>query len=256
VNVFWVPREARWSHLKANARQSNIGQLVDDAMASIERDNPALKGVLPKDYARPALDKQRLGQLIDLITNIQLADEDSRSRDVLGRVYEYFLAQCALAEGRKGGEFLTPRTVLNLLVEMVEPYRGRAYDPCCGSGGMFVQSMRLIEARSTGNDDTGDVLQPLPLALSALDQPAFGRLPRSCRRQGEHHGAHQANPTERSNDPRSRSRAAREDDATHISDHRKADRVSARIYGTPRDSGCAASVSLIRQRLPPRNRWP
>jgi len=155
VNVFWVPQEARWSHLKANARQSNIGQLVDDAMASIERDNPALKGVLPKDYARPALDKQRLGQLIDLITNIQLGDEDSRSRDVLGRVYEYFLSQFASAEGKKGGEFYTPRCVVKLLVEMIEPYRGRVYDPCCGSSGMFVQSVEFIRAHATGNGNSG-----------------------------------------------------------------------------------------------------
>ncbi len=108
-SIFWVPPEARWPHLKAQARQSTIGQLVDDAMAGIERDNPALKGVLPKDYARPALDKQRLGQLIDMISNIKVGDEASRAKDVLGRVYEYFLSQFASAEGKKGGEFYTPR---------------------------------------------------------------------------------------------------------------------------------------------------
>ncbi len=145
VNVFWVPQEARWSHLKANARQSNVGQLVDDAMASIERDNPALKGVLPKDYARPALDKQRLGQLIDLITNIQLGDEDSRSRDVLGRVYEYFLSQFASAEGKKGGEFYTPRCVVKLLVEMIEPYGGRVREPCRSAFRNLVRSVRVVE---------------------------------------------------------------------------------------------------------------
>jgi type I restriction enzyme M protein len=150
-NIFWVPPEARWGHLKAQARQPTIGQLVDDAMTGIERDNPALKGVLPKDYARPALDKQRLGQLIDLISNIQVGDKASRAKDVLGRVYEYFLEKFALAEGRKGGEFLTPHSVVNLLVEMIEPYRGRVYDPCCGSGGMFVQSMKFIRAHTTGN---------------------------------------------------------------------------------------------------------
>lgn len=110
-NIFWVPPEARWTHLKAQARQSTVGQLVDDAMAGIERDNPALKSVLPKDYARPALDKQRLGQLIDLISNIKVGDRESRSRDVLGRIYEYFLSQFASAEGKKGGGSSIPRVV-------------------------------------------------------------------------------------------------------------------------------------------------
>ncbi len=146
VNIFWVPPEARWPHLKAQAKQPAIGKLVDDAMAGIERDNPALKGVLPKEYARPALDKQRLGQLVDLVTNIRVGDADSRSRDVLGRVYEYFLSQFASAEGKKGGEFYTPRCVVRVLVEMIEPYKGRVYDPCCGSSGMFVQSEEFIAA--------------------------------------------------------------------------------------------------------------
>ena len=127
LNIFWVPPEARWAHLKEQARQPTIGQLVDEAMAGIERDNPSLKGVLPKDYARPALDKQRLGQLIDLVTNIRVGDQASRSKDVLGRVYEYFLAQFASAEGKKGGEFYTPRCVVRLFVEMLEPYKGRVY---------------------------------------------------------------------------------------------------------------------------------
>jgi type I restriction enzyme M protein len=153
--IFWVPPEARWPHLKAQARQSTIGQIVDDAMAGIERDNPALKGVLPKDYARPALDKQRLGQLIDMISNIQIGDEASRAKDVLGRVYEYFLSQFASAEGKKGGEFYTPRCVVKLLVEMLEPYRGRVYDPCCGSSGMFVQSVEFIRAHASGNGNGG-----------------------------------------------------------------------------------------------------
>ncbi len=155
TNIFWVPAEARWARLKANARQAEIGRLVDDAMAAIERDNPALKGVLPKDYARPALDKTRLGQLIDLISNIQVGDEASRAKDVLGRVYEYFLSQFASAEGKKGGEFYTPRCVVKLLVEMLEPYRGRVYDPCCGSAGMFVQSVEFIRAHATGNGNGG-----------------------------------------------------------------------------------------------------
>ncbi|MCC7547931.1 MAG: SAM-dependent DNA methyltransferase [Burkholderiales bacterium] len=153
--AFWVPLEARWQHLKTQARQSTIGQLVDDAMAGIECDNPALKGVLPKDYARPALDKQRLGQLIDMISNIRVGDEASRAKDVLGRVYEYFLSQFASAEGKKGGEFYTPRCVVKLLVEMLEPYRGRVYDPCCGSSGMFVQSVEFIRAHAKGNGNGG-----------------------------------------------------------------------------------------------------
>jgi len=145
-NIFWVPKEARWSKLKTSAVQPTIGQIVDDAMEAVERDNPSLKGVLPKDYARPALDKQRLGQLINLISNIRVGDEESRSKDVLGRVYEYFLSQFASAEGKKGGEFYTPRCVVRLLVEMLEPFKGRVYDPCCGSSGMFVQSEEFIAA--------------------------------------------------------------------------------------------------------------
>ena len=155
LSIFWVPPEARWAHLKTQARQSTIGQLVDDAMAGIERDNPALKGVLPKDYARPALDKTRLGQLIDMISNIKVGDQASRAKDVLGRVYEYFLSQFASAEGKKGGEFYTPRCVVKLLVEMIEPYRGRVYDPCCGSSGMFVQSVEFIRAHAKGNGNGG-----------------------------------------------------------------------------------------------------
>ena len=154
-NIFWVPPEARWAHLKAQAKQPTIGQLVDAAMAGIERDNPALKDVLPKDYARPALDKQRLGQVIDLISNIKVGDEDARAKDVLGRVYEYFLSQFASAEGKKGGEFYTPRCVVKILVEMLEPYQGRVYDPCCGSSGMFVQSIEFITAHASGNGNGG-----------------------------------------------------------------------------------------------------
>jgi type I restriction enzyme M protein len=145
-NIFWVPPEARWSELQKNARQPNIGELVDEAMTAVERDNPSLKGVLPKDYARPALDKQRLGQLIDLVTNIHLGGGDNHARDILGRVYEYFLGQFATAEGKKGGEFYTPRCIVRLLVEMLRPYKGRVYDPCCGSSGMFVQSEEFIRA--------------------------------------------------------------------------------------------------------------
>ncbi|MCY3016704.1 MAG: class I SAM-dependent DNA methyltransferase [Planctomycetota bacterium] len=193
-NVFWVPSEARWSHLQANAKQPSIGKLADDAMVAIERDNPRLKGVLPKDYARPALDKQRLGELIDLIATINLiasnqpspnpspsgrgrsaaegegsvqgrsaaegegsaqgsseadgegAQPTHRSVDLLGRVYEYFLTRFASAEGKNGGQFYTPSCVVRCLVEMLAPYKGRIYDPACGSGGMFVQSEKFVES--------------------------------------------------------------------------------------------------------------
>lgn len=145
VNTFWVPKDARWSLLKANAKQATIGQLVDEAMTATERENPSLRGVLPKDYARPGLDKTRLGQLVDMVSNIAVGDRASRSKDVLGRTYEYFLSQFASAEGKKGGEFYTPQCVVRLLVEMLSPYKGRVYDPCCGSGGMFVQSEKFIE---------------------------------------------------------------------------------------------------------------
>ena len=154
-NIFWVPPEASWTHLKAQAKQPTIGQLVDDAMTGIERDNPALKDVLPKDYARAALDKQRLGQIIDLISNIRVGDAEARSKDVLGRVYEYFLSQFASAEGKKGGEFYTPRCIVKLLVKMLEPFSGRVYDPCCGSSGMFVQSIEFIRAHASGNGNGG-----------------------------------------------------------------------------------------------------
>ena len=155
VNIFWVPKESRWSYLNANAKQSTIGKIIDDAMLAIESDNASLKGVLPKDYAHPRIDKQRLGQLIDLIGNIGLGDEASRSKDILGRVYEYFLSQFASAEGKKGGQFYTPRCVVRVLVEMLAPYKGRVYDPCCGSGGMFVQSIEFVKAHSNGNGNGG-----------------------------------------------------------------------------------------------------
>ncbi|WP_031595917.1 class I SAM-dependent DNA methyltransferase [Ferrovum myxofaciens] len=144
-NVFWVPKDARWSHLQANAKLPTIGTLIDDAMRAIEKDNESLKSVLPKDYARPALNKVMLGELIDLISGIALNEEGHASRDILGRVYEYFLGQFAGAEGKRGGEFYTPRSVVRVLVEMLEPYQGRIYDPCCGSGGMFVQSEKFVQ---------------------------------------------------------------------------------------------------------------
>jgi type I restriction enzyme M protein len=144
-NVFWVPKEARWEYLQKNAKKPEIGQLVDRAMIAIEKENDSLKGVLPKIYGRPDLDKRRLGEVIDLISSIKVGDKDSRASDVLGRVYEYFLGKFASAEGKNGGEFYTPRSVVKLLVEMIEPYKGRVYDPCCGSGGMFVQSEKFVE---------------------------------------------------------------------------------------------------------------
>jgi len=164
ANIFWVPKEARWSNLQANAKQPTIGKLIDDAMMAIEKENPKLKGVLPKDYSRPSLDKYRLGELIDIISGINLKPSSSdplpvgqggrrpgegnvhrSSMDILGRVYEYFLGRFAAAEGKGGGEFYTPRCVVNLLVRMIGPYKGRVYDPCCGSGGMFIQSERFVE---------------------------------------------------------------------------------------------------------------
>ncbi len=163
-NIFWVPPAARWSFLQAHAKSGwkdpktgilkNIGMLVDDAMEAIEKANESeaktsrgsLKGVLPKNYGRADLDKQRLGELIDLIGTIGLGDKESRSKDILGRVYEYFLTQFASAEGKNGGQFYTPSCVVRCLVEMLAPYKGRIYDPCCGSGGMFVQSEKFVEA--------------------------------------------------------------------------------------------------------------
>lgn len=186
-NVFWVPADARWSHLQGSAKLPTIGKTVDDAMVAIERDNPRLKGVLPKDYARPGLDKQRLGELIDLIATIDLIASNQpssptllptgegskeselpstsgrgaggegrpthRSVDLLGRVYEYFLGRFASAEGKRGGEFYTPQCVDRVLVEMIAPYKGRIYDPCNGSGGLFVQSEKFIEAHGGKRGD-------------------------------------------------------------------------------------------------------
>jgi type I restriction enzyme M protein len=146
AGVFWVPKEARWEALHEAAKRPEIGVMVDKAMDAIERDNHRLKGVLPKDYARPTLDKTRLGELIDLIGDVALGEDEDRSRDILGRVYEYFLGQFASKEGKKAGEFYTPRCVVKLLVEMIEPFQGRVYDPCCGSAGMFVQSEAFIAA--------------------------------------------------------------------------------------------------------------
>ncbi|MFN8413165.1 MAG: class I SAM-dependent DNA methyltransferase [Anaerolineales bacterium] len=145
--IFWVPSEARWKILQDNATKEEIGNLIDKAMEAIEKDNPTLKNMLPTNYGRATLDKRRLGELVVMVSNkINFADEESRKQDTLGRVYEYFLSQFASQEGRKGGEFYTPRSVVRVLVEMLAPYKGRVFDPCCGSGGMFVQSEKFVEA--------------------------------------------------------------------------------------------------------------
>jgi type I restriction enzyme M protein len=143
--VFWVPPQARWNYLQAKAKQPGIGKLIDEAMDAVEAENPSLRGVLPKNFARPSLDVRRLGELVDLIAGLGLGGTEQRAQDLLGRVYEYFLGRFASAEGKGGGEFYTPRHVVKTLVEMIEPYGGRVYDPCCGSGGMFIQSERFVE---------------------------------------------------------------------------------------------------------------
>lgn len=150
-NIFWVPKSSRWGFIKDNAKNSKIGQYIDDAMIAIEKENSTLKGVLDKRYARPELDKRRLGELIDEISTIKL--HKNGEKDLLGRVYEYFLGKFASAEGKGGGEFYTPTSVVKTLVEMLEPYIGRIYDPCCGSGGMFVQSEKFVEEHQGRVDD-------------------------------------------------------------------------------------------------------
>lgn len=142
-NIFWVPKNSRWGYIRDNAKLSEIGQIIDDAMIAIEKENTTLRGVLDKRYARPEIDKRRLGELIDIISTIKLHDKEEK--DLLGRVYEYFLGQFASAEGKNGGEFYTPTSVVKTLVEMIEPYKGRIYDPACGSGGMFIQSEKFVE---------------------------------------------------------------------------------------------------------------
>lgn len=146
-NVFWVPKEARWKHIQASAKQATIGVVIDEAMDAVERDNKSLKGVLPRNYARESLDKRRLGELVDLFSNIKLHDGESE-KDLLGEIYEYFIGMFADAEGKRGGEFFTPKSIVELLVHMLEPGKGRIYDPCCGSGGMFAHSEKFVEEHS------------------------------------------------------------------------------------------------------------
>ena len=151
-NVFWVPKEARWSYLHSRAKLPDIGKDLDKAMEVIENKNPNLKGILPKVYARPNLDRTALGGLIDLIGDIAFGEVAEKAKDILGKVYEYFLGQFALAEGRKGGQFYTPKSIVKLLVEMIEPYSGRVFDPCCGSGGMFVMSDKFVKEHQGRRD--------------------------------------------------------------------------------------------------------
>jgi len=152
-NVFWVPEIARWTYLHARAKQPSIGKDLDDAMDAIEKANPTLKGILPKEYAKPNLDKVSLGGLVDLVSNIALGSEAAKSKDILGRVYEYFLGEFASAEGKKGGQFYTPRSIVEIMVEMIQPLSGRVYDPACGSGGMFVMSEKFVLAHRGRVDD-------------------------------------------------------------------------------------------------------
>ncbi len=144
-NIFWVPKEARWELIQQSAKTPQIGEIIDSAMDAIEKSNDSLRGVLSKNYASPDLDKTRLGEVVDLISDISLGDKQAKQSDILGRVYEYFLNEFASQEGKKGGEFYTPRSIVRTLVEMIEPYKGRIYDPCCGSGGMFVQSDKFVQ---------------------------------------------------------------------------------------------------------------
>ncbi|MEK1358883.1 SAM-dependent DNA methyltransferase [Limosilactobacillus fermentum] len=144
-NIFWVPQEARWSLIQKSAKTPQIGEIIDGAMDAIEKNNDSLRGVLSKNYSSPDLDKTRLGEVVDLISDITLVNKHEKHSDVLGRVYEYFLNKFASSEGKKGGEFYTPQSIVRTLVEMIEPYKGRIYDPCCGSGGMFVQSDKFVQ---------------------------------------------------------------------------------------------------------------
>jgi len=181
-NVFYVPPQARWDYLQSRAKLPTIGKDIDEAMEAIEKDNPSLKGVLPKEYAKEKLDKQSLGGLIDLIGTIALGDSVSKSNDILGQVYEYFLGQFALAEGKKGGQFYTPRSVVRLLVEMLEPYEGRVFDPCCGSGGMFVQSEKFVEAhRDHYNGKSREITNLFERVVSIYGQESNQTTWRLCK---------------------------------------------------------------------------
>ncbi|NDV13806.1 type I restriction-modification system subunit M [Crenobacter caeni] len=172
VNVFWVPEAARWEALRANAKQADIGKRIDDALALIEADNPRLKGILDKRYARAPLPDGKLGELVDLISTIGFGQDQSQARDILGQVYEYFLGQFASAEGKKGGQFYTPQSIVKTLVAVLDPHQGKVYDPCCGSGGMFVQSEKFIEAHGGKLGDVaiyGQESNPTTWRLAAMN---------------------------------------------------------------------------------------
>ena len=144
-NIFYVPKNARWSYLEEHSKDDNIGEIIDDALTLIEKDNTSLKNVLPKDYNSPIMRNVNLGELIDLFTNIKVGTKDAIEKDILGRIYEYFLGQFAKNELQKGGEFYTPACLVRTMVECIEPYQGRVYDPACGSGGMFIQSLKFVQ---------------------------------------------------------------------------------------------------------------
>ena len=151
--VFWVPEIARWDYIAKHSKQLEIGQIVDSALDAIEKENDSLRGVLPKNYSRPELDKRILGEIIDLFTNINVGGKEGKEKDILGRVYEYFLGKFAANEGKGGGEFYTPKSIVALMVEMIQPFKGYVYDPACGSGGMFVQSLKFVEEHSGSTFD-------------------------------------------------------------------------------------------------------
>ena len=172
VNVFWVPETARWESLRASAKQANIGKLIDDGLSIIEAENPKLKGILDKRYARAQLPDGKLGELVDLVSTIGFGDDPGQARDVLGQVYEYFLGQFASAEGKKGGQFYTPASIVKTLVAVLAPHHGKVYDPCCGSGGMFVQSEKFIEAHGGKLGDVsiyGQESNPTTWRLAAMN---------------------------------------------------------------------------------------
>src|SRR6185312_9415786 len=172
ANVFWVPQSARWETLRNQAKQPDIGRILDDALVAIEDNNARLKNILDKRFARTQIEPSRLGQLIDLISKIGFNSEEDKAKDVLGEVYEYFLGQFATAEGKKGGQFYTPASVVRVLVEILAPHKGRIYDPCCGSGGMFVQSEKFVEAHGGRDVDIsiyGQESNPTTLRLAAMN---------------------------------------------------------------------------------------
>ncbi len=172
VNVFWVPETARWEHLRAAAKQADIGKRIDDALAIIEVENPKLKNILDKRYARAQLPNGKLGELVDVVSTIGFGEDASNARDVLGQVYEYFLGQFASAEGKKGGQFYTPASIVKTLVAVLAPHHGKVYDPCCGSGGMFVQSEKFIKSHGGNIGDVsiyGQESNPTTWRLAAMN---------------------------------------------------------------------------------------